>query len=131
MAADEALLSRVRAALGADIPFTERKMFGGITFMVRGKMCISVGRERCMFHIDPAIHDTVVGRAGSRTVLMKGREYKGYVHVDANALKAAPELTYWIDLALAYNRVSAATSGEPGKRSAKSGRSKRSKSQVR
>jgi TfoX/Sxy family transcriptional regulator of competence genes len=121
VAAHEALISRVRAALGSDLPFTEKKMFGGVTFMVRGKMSISVGRERCMFRIDPAIHDAVVGRDGSRTVLMKGREYKGYIHVDAHALKAAPALTYWIDLALAWNRALTGASAKLGKRSPRSG----------
>jgi hypothetical protein len=109
VAEHEALMSSVKAALGSDLPFTERKMFGGTAFMVRGKMCVSVGRERCMFRINPAIHDTVMGRDGSRTVVMKGRKYKGYVHVDAHALRTMQELTFWIDLALAYNRALSCT----------------------
>ena len=71
--------------------------------MVRGKMCISVGRGRLMCRIDPAIHDAALERKGCRTMTMKGREYRGYVHVDREALKSPRELAYWIGLALDYN----------------------------
>jgi TfoX/Sxy family transcriptional regulator of competence genes len=84
-------------------------MFGGIAFMVNGKMCIGVGRDRCMFRIDPSTHDKVVKSEGCQTVVMKGRPLKGYVHVDASAMKSARQLTYWIDLALDYNRRLAAS----------------------
>ncbi len=78
-------------------------MFGGITFMVRGKMCISAGKERFMFRVDPAVHDTLVQGEGCRTVSMKGREYRGYIHVDAEAVKSDRELKRWAALALKYN----------------------------
>lgn len=78
-------------------------MFGGVTFMVRGKMCVSVGRHRLMFRVDPAIHDTVVVRKGCRTVVMKGREYRGYIHVDAEVASSELELKHWMRLALDYN----------------------------
>lgn len=84
-------------------------MFGGIAFMVRGKMCVTVGKDRIMCRIDPAIHDAALERKGCRTVVMKGREYRGYVHVDANAVRAESELNYWIGLALAYNKTAKAS----------------------
>lgn len=77
--------------------------------MVRGKMCVTVGRDRIMCRIDPAIHDAALERKGCRTVVMKGREYRGYVHVDANAVSAESELNYWIGLALAYNKTAKAS----------------------
>ncbi len=80
-------------------------MFGGITFMVRGKMCISVGRDRLMCRINPEIHDTALERKGCRTVVMKGREYRGYVHVDAETVKSPQELDYWVKLSLEYNSL--------------------------
>ena len=81
----------------------EKRMFGGITFMVRGKMCVSVGRDRIMCRIDPDLHDSLLEREGCRTVVMKGRQYRGFVYVDARALKTQRELENWIGLALDYN----------------------------
>ena len=72
--------------------------------MVRGKMCFAVGRDRLMFRIDPALHSTAVQREGCRTVVMKGRKYVGYVHVDAEVLRSKQDFSYWLDLALDHNR---------------------------
>ena len=57
---DEGLASRVRAALGRSCPVQEKTMFGGVTFMVRGKMCVSMSKDRLMRRIDPAIHDEAI-----------------------------------------------------------------------
>lgn len=97
------LLNRVRAAL-AHVPHVdEKKMFGGTAFMVNGKMCVAVNEDRIMCRIDPALHDAALERPGCRTVIMKGRPYRGYVHVDAAALTTPGDLEYWIGLALDYN----------------------------
>ena len=84
-------------------------MFDGITFMVPGKMCISVGRARIMCRIDPAFHESALEHEGCRTVIMKGRQYRGYVYVDADALRAQSALDYWIELSLEYNRKATAS----------------------
>jgi len=97
------LLERVRATLARVPRVKEQRMFGGITFMVNGKMCVSAGKDRLMFRIDPAMHDDVLGRNGSRTVKMKGRSYRGFVHVDAARLRDKQALDFWIGLALEYN----------------------------
>ena len=103
MSRDDALLGRVKAALARIRPVEERRMFGGITFMVRGKMCVSVGRERIMCRIDPALHDAALKRKGARTVVMKGREYRGWVYVAAAAVQTKRDLDYWVRLSLDYN----------------------------
>jgi TfoX/Sxy family transcriptional regulator of competence genes len=104
MAQDEVLTNKVRDALAEISDVEEKKMFGGLMFMVNGKMCISVGIDRIMCRIDPAIHNEVVKRKGCRTVTMKGRKYIGYVHVDKEAIKTKKDFDYWIGLALDYNR---------------------------
>ncbi len=109
MAADQDLVNRVRTALGRRVDAEEKRMFGGITFMVRGKMCVSVGRDRIMCRVDPGLHDSLLEREGCRTVVMKGRQYRGFVYVDARALKTQRELEEWIALALDYNRTAAST----------------------
>jgi len=103
MAIDQILADRVRVALG-QVRVDARRMFGGITFMVEGKMCISVGTGRIMCRIDPAIHEDAPRQSGCRKVLMNGREYRGYVYVDSEAVRSEDKLRYWVDLALDYNR---------------------------
>ena len=98
------LSDRVRAALAHTPRVVEKKMFGGITFMVDGKMCISVGRGRLMCRIDPELHDSAIKRSGVRTVRMKGRAYRGFVHVREEAVASARDLGYWVRTCLAFNK---------------------------
>jgi TfoX/Sxy family transcriptional regulator of competence genes len=109
MAYSEALARRIRATLKAVPGIVEKKMFGGIAFMVNGKMCINAGPERLMFRIDPAIHEQALKRKGARAVMMKGREYKGFVHVNEEGLKAKKDFDYWVDLALDFNKKAKAS----------------------
>jgi TfoX/Sxy family transcriptional regulator of competence genes len=102
---DDVLKSRVQAALARLPRVEEKRMFGGVTFMVGGKMCVCVGKGRILCRIDPALHDAVVKRRGCRTMVMKGRLYRGYVQVDAQAVRTRAALDYWIRLALDYNRT--------------------------
>lgn len=104
MALREPLAERVRAAL-AHIPrVAEKKMFGGITFMVKGKMCISAGDDRLMCRIDPELHETAITRRGVRTVRMKGRAYRGFVYVREEAVASKRDLDYWVRLCLDFNK---------------------------
>ena len=109
MARDEELVSRVRAGLAHVPSVKERRMFGSIAFMVRGKMCVGVRTERIMCRINPELHDAAVERKGCRTVVMKGRQYRGYVYVDAESVRTNRALKYWLDLALDYNEVAVST----------------------
>lgn len=109
MVRDSELLSRVRAALAAVPEVEEKRMFGSTAFMVRNKMCISARAERIMCRIDPALHDAALEREGCRTVVMRGRQYRGYVYVDAEAVRTISALKYWIDLVLNYNKAIAST----------------------
>lgn len=104
MAFDEALANRIRAALTQRrIRFAEKRMFSGVTFMVRQRMCVSVGPNRLMCRIDPALHDDAVRRKGCRTVTMRGREYRGFVYVDAASVRTKSGLDHWLGLALDFN----------------------------
>ncbi len=57
-----------------------------------------------MTWIDPAIHDEAIKRKGCRTVMMRGKEYKGYVQVHEDSIKNKKDFDYWIGLALDYNK---------------------------
>ena len=80
-------------------------MFGGTGFMVRGHLCVTARPARIMCRIDPSTHDVAVKRKGCRAVLMRGRVYRGYVHIDAAAVKSGPALKAWIARALEFNRT--------------------------
>ena len=79
-------------------------MFGSIGFMVDGKLCVSAHKDRIMCRIAPAVHSAALKEGGCRTVVMKGREYPGYVYVDAEVLDDHAALKHWIDMALHRNR---------------------------
>lgn len=104
MTFNEILAERVREGLKHVQRVREKRMFGSIAFMVHGKMCVSVGHNRLMCRIDPALHETAIRRKGARTVRMGKRAYKGFVYVGKPGLKSKRELGYWLDLSLSFNR---------------------------
>ena len=114
VAYDESLANRVRTALGNTRRVQERRMFGGLVFMVREKMCISVGKERIMCRLDPAIHNAALKHKGGRTVVMRGRPCRGYVYIDAEVARTKRQLDYWywVHLALDQNGSSRKRAGK-------------------
>ena len=109
MAANEALLHRVRAALSGIPKVTEKKMFRGVTFLVNGKMCVSVSGDELMCRIDPEVYDAAKERKGVRPMIMKGREYRGYLYVSEEGLKSKKDFDYWIGLCLDFNKQAKAS----------------------
>lgn len=104
MAYNEKLADRIRRALGHLQEVEEKKMFGGLAFMVQGKMCVTAGADRIMCRIVPDLHETVIDKEGCHTVIMGEREYKGWVYVNEENLQSEADFNYWIDLALDYNK---------------------------
>jgi TfoX/Sxy family transcriptional regulator of competence genes len=99
----EKLADRVRETL-VDVPKVKEKiMFSGIAFMVDDKMCISVGPDRIMCRIDPEKHDQLLEEKACRTMVMKGREYKGYLLVNEEDVQRKKELEFWVGLCLEFN----------------------------
>lgn len=88
---------------------TEKAMFGGLCFMVNDKMCVGVEKERLMVRLDPAKYDEAMEKEGCRPMDFTGRVMKGFVFVDADVLNTKKKLDYWIQLALAYNKVAKAS----------------------
>ena len=114
MAYNEALAGRIRDALSRTRRVEEKRMFRGVTFMVNGKMCVSVGHDDMMCRIDPSLHDTVVHRNGCRPVVMKGREYKGWILITEEGWKAKKDFDFWISLSLAFNKHAKASKKKKG-----------------
>jgi TfoX/Sxy family transcriptional regulator of competence genes len=106
MAYDEKLADRVREIIAATHTITkEKKMFGGLCFMVHDKMCVGVESERMMVRLDPAKYDDVMEKYGCQPMDFTGKAMKGYVFVDAGVLKTKKQLDYWLQLALDYNKL--------------------------
>jgi TfoX/Sxy family transcriptional regulator of competence genes len=103
MAINPLLTKRVRDVLTSEKDVVEKKMFRGIAFMINGKMCVTVGDDKLMLRIDPALHETAISRPGVTTVKMKGRDYIGWIYVNESVVPGKRELTLWIKKALSYN----------------------------
>ena len=108
MAFDEKLADRIRESL-ADIPNVEEKfMFGGVCFMVNGKMCVGVVKDDMMCRIDPAMEGTALEKNGCRPMDFTGRPMKGYVYVSEEGMKKKKDFDHWIKLCLDFNPVAGA-----------------------
>jgi len=103
MSYSEKLADRIREALVEVPKVKEKVMFSGVTFMVDDKMCISVGPDRIMCRIDPVLQDQLLEEKPCRVMVMKGREYKGYILVNEEDVQRKKELDFWIDLCLDFN----------------------------
>lgn len=99
----EKLADRVRIAL-EDVPkVEEKKMFRGLTFMVDDKMCVCIGEDRIMCRIDPALHDELLDQRPCRSMVMKGKEYKGFILVNEDDVASNRDLNFWVKLCLDFN----------------------------
>jgi TfoX/Sxy family transcriptional regulator of competence genes len=110
MAYNEKLAARTREIISKTYKITEeKKMFGGLCFMVNDKMCVGVEQDRMMVRLDPAVYDEVMEMEGCNPMDFTGKPMRGYVFVDAAALTTQKKLEYWIRLALDYNAVAKAS----------------------
>lgn len=87
----------------------EKHMFGGVCFMVNGKMCVGIVKDALMVRLDPDDYDSVLENGNCRPMDFNGREMKGFVFVDDDVLNTHKQLNYWIQLALNYNPKAKAT----------------------
>jgi len=106
MAYDEKLAARTKEIIAlSGKKIEEKKMFGGLCFMVNDKMCVGVEKERLMLRLDPAIYEQVIKKDGCHPMDFTGKVMKGYVFVDSNVVTTKPKLNYWIKLALDFNDI--------------------------
>jgi hypothetical protein len=107
MAYNKELAEKVRAYLKniSQIKIEEKKMFGGLAFMINGKMCVNVSGENLMCRFDPSLTTELAGKPGFKTMVMKGRTYKGYCYVEPEGFQDTHDFEYWIDICLTYNKT--------------------------
>jgi TfoX/Sxy family transcriptional regulator of competence genes len=106
MAYDEKLADRVREIIvETNKNIEEKKMFGGLCFMVNDKMCVGVEQERLMLRIDPEKYNDAIEKEGCSPMDFTGKPMKGFIFVDKNVLRTKKGLHYWINLAIEYNKI--------------------------
>ena len=104
MAYDEKLANRIRELLLNKRSVEEKKMMGGLTFMVNNKMCVGILKDDLMARIDPEVYESALERKGCREMDFTGRPMKGFVFIDPEGTKSKKDLEFWIKLALDYNK---------------------------
>jgi TfoX/Sxy family transcriptional regulator of competence genes len=105
MAYNEKLADRIRERLIDVKKVKEKKMMGGLTFMVNDKMCIGIMQDEMMCRIDPALEEEALSKNGCRIMDFTGRPMKGYVMVDDTGMRSKKDFEYFINLSLTFNKV--------------------------
>jgi TfoX/Sxy family transcriptional regulator of competence genes len=102
MAFDERLAERVRAELDHLPDVTEKRMFGGLAFLLSGRMACGVAGESLMVRLDPAALDAALAEAGARPFVMKGRPMKGWLLVEPDGTRDDAALRSWVGRSVAF-----------------------------
>lgn len=98
------LYERMRNILIArDVYWEEKKMMGGITFMVDEKMCFGTFKEGVLFRVDPEERDALLEESYADVMTQAGREMKGYVYVLPAGYDTDQEMEFWIEKCLEFN----------------------------
>jgi len=106
MAYDEVLAARVRELFLGDADVTEKKMFGGLAFLIGGHMAVTASREGgLLLRVDPSRFDKLIDSTPARPMQMRGREMHGWLRVDPGALTTKRQLTKWVTLAATHARA--------------------------
>ncbi|HLI74401.1 MAG TPA: TfoX/Sxy family protein [Acidimicrobiales bacterium] len=105
MAYDEELADRIRATLVGQRRVTEKKMFGGLAFLVGGNMAIAAsGQGGALVRVDPAQSDKLVASSNAEVAVMQGRPMDGWLRVASEHLKTERQLAKWVELGTSYAR---------------------------
>ena len=105
MAYDEQLADRIRELVVSESALTEKKMFGGLAFLIGGNMAVAAsGQGGLLVRVDPAQSDTLVASTNARLMEMRGRTMQGWLRVDVGDLRTKRELAKWVELGTTYAR---------------------------
>jgi TfoX/Sxy family transcriptional regulator of competence genes len=103
MAYDEELADRIRGATQDRDDVSEKRMFGGLAFLVNGNMAVSAsGQGGLLLRVDPGESVSLVREDGVTRAVMRGREMDGWVRVDRSAITSDPEIDRWVRVGVAY-----------------------------
>ena len=95
MAYDLKLAERIRSQLD-DLPFVEKKMFGGIGFLLNGNLACGVNKENLIVRIDPEKQDTLLKKPHAKPFDLTGKPMKGWLVIEAGGVKTEKQLSVWV-----------------------------------
>jgi hypothetical protein len=105
MAYDQELAERIRQHIGGDPALAEKKMFGGLAFLISGNMAIAASSQGgAMVRVDPQQSDALVAATTATVVEMRGRPMPGWLHVISDDLSDDDDLSAWVDRGTGYAR---------------------------
>jgi TfoX/Sxy family transcriptional regulator of competence genes len=102
MAFDEGLAQRVREALEGRVGITERRMFGGLAFLVHGKMFVGISGSKLMARVGAERYHDALAQPHVREMDFTGKPMKGYVYVEPLGLERDDNLTAWVSWCVTY-----------------------------
>jgi TfoX/Sxy family transcriptional regulator of competence genes len=117
MSYDDTLAIRVRQALSDRDDVVEKKMFGGLCFMVNGAMCCGLTQTEFMVRVGPEQYDEALAQPHARPMDFTGRPLKGMVYVAREGLRTEAQLARWVARGVAF--VCAMPTSRPKRRKAK------------
>jgi len=105
MAYDEELADRVRELVASESGLSEKKMFGGLAFLIGGNMAVAAsGQGGLMVRVDPDRSDTLLATTNARLFEMRGRQMPGWMRVDLPDVRTNEQLAKWVGLGVTYAR---------------------------
>jgi TfoX/Sxy family transcriptional regulator of competence genes len=105
MVYDEDLANRIRELLGRERGVEEKRMFGGLAFLVNGNMSVAAsGQGGLLVRVPPNDTDKLLERAHVTAMVMAGREARGWLRVDAEGVKTKRQLQSWVTRGVGYAR---------------------------
>jgi hypothetical protein len=105
MAYDEDLAARMRELVAGETALSEKKMFGGLAFLVGGNMAVAAsGQGGLMVRVDPAESDALVTTTPATVMVMRGRAMPGWLRVESYTVSAAGALEEWVERGVSYAR---------------------------
>ena len=105
MAYDEELAGRIRNLLAAEPALTEKKMFGGLAFLVNGNMAVAAsGQGGLLVRVDPAESDALLRSSNARMMEMRGRAMPGWLRVAPEDVRTKKQLATWVDRGVHFAR---------------------------
>jgi TfoX/Sxy family transcriptional regulator of competence genes len=105
MAYDEELAARIRDLIAGEAGLGEKKMFGGLAFLIGGNMAVAASAQGgVLVRVDPAESDALVSSTHARPMEMRGREMQGWLRVDTEQVRTKRQLAAWVERGAAYAR---------------------------
>jgi TfoX/Sxy family transcriptional regulator of competence genes len=106
VAYDEDLAARIRELVGTEEGLTEKRMFGGLAFLIDGHMSVSAsGQGGLLLRVDPNETDALLSQPHAQPFQMRGREMQGWLRIDAEGLRTKRQLERWVARGVAYART--------------------------